>query len=358
MLKVIQWCTGVAGQHVARTIINHPNMELVGAYAVNPDKNGLDVGDICGADAIGVKVTTDKEAIYAMDADCVMFMALEEFGHDKPVDEICRLLASGKNVVSTATTSLIYPHCHGAEIVDRIEAACREGGTSFHGTGIHPGWGGDILPLTLSSVTGRIDFMLIQEIMDYASYPAPVAMFDLMGFGGEAHDVPPTQVSLEQARAFGAPMLMIADALGAKIDHLIFQQEVVRAPADYEIAVGLIRKGSLAGKRYSFTAVIEGKPKIKIEHVTRAGAPVPDEWATGQGWYVTIKGAPNWRLAAEIGIDGQDNNDAACFAGAMHAVHAIPYVVAAEPGIRTLIDLPMIMGRGILGKGIAASPGM
>jgi hypothetical protein len=33
----------------------------------------------------------------------------------------------------------------------------------------------------------------------------------------------------------------------------------------------------------------------------------------------------------------------------MHAVHAISPVGAAAPGIRTFLDLPMIIGRHVLG---------
>ncbi|MFC3172626.1 dihydrodipicolinate reductase [Novosphingobium bradum] len=357
MVKVIQWCTGVAGQHAARAVIAHPDFDLVGCYVMSEAKAGKDVGEICGVAPTGVLATTDKEAIYAMEADVVLYMALEEFGVEKPVEELCRLLASGKNVVSTATTSLIYPKAAGAGVLERLEAACREGGTSFHATGIHPGWGGDILPLTLSAVTGRIDRLVMQEIMDYSTYPAPVAMFQLMGFGGPAHNVPPTDVPIEGSGSFGAPLLMIADALGATIEKFVFQMQTIPAPEDMVIAAGTLAKGTVAGKRYSFTAIIDGEPKLTIEHVTRAGAPVPADWPEGRGWYVRIEGAPSWKLSAEIGLDGQDNNDAGCLAGAMHAIHAIPYVLEAEPGVRTLTDLPMIMGRGILGKGVSGSPG-
>lgn len=357
MLKVIQWCTGVAGQHVARSVMAHPDLELVGCYVMSDAKNGRDVGEICGIDPVGIAATTDREAIYALKADVVMYMALEEFGIEKPVSEICRLLESGKNVVSTATTALIYPKAAGSDVLARIEAAAQKGGVTFHATGIHPGWGGDILPLTLSAVTGRVDFLLMQEIMDYSSYPAPVAMYELMHFGGPPQNVPPTKVPLEMVGAFGAPLLMMADAMGGTIEKIVYEQEIAVAQEDYVIAVGTIKKGMTGGKRYSFTAFIGGVPKLKIEHVTRAGAPVPDDWPQGQGWYVTITGAPNWKLSAEIGIDGQDNNDAACLAGAMHAVHAIPYTVEAEPGVKTLADMPMIIGRGLLGKGVAATPG-
>ena len=238
MLRLIQWCTGFAGQHVARAIIAHAGMELVGCYAMSEDKNGRDVGDICGVGPTGITATTDKEAIYAMDADCVMYMALEEFGIDKPVEEICRLLASGKNVVSTAATALIYPKAAGQENLEKIEAACRAGGTTFHATGIQPGWGGDILPLVLSGVTGRIDRLLIQEIMDYSTYPSAVSMFGLMGFGKTPQPVPPTEVDIGQIGSFAAPLMMIADALEAQIEKVVYQCEVVAAEDDITIAAG------------------------------------------------------------------------------------------------------------------------
>ena len=36
--------------------------------------------------------------------------------------------------------------------------------------------------------------------------------------------------------------------------------------------------------------------------------------------------------------------DDACMATAMHAIHAVPYVVAAAPGIMLLTDAPPLAG--------------
>ncbi|CFE51342.1 dihydrodipicolinate reductase [Mycobacterium tuberculosis] len=41
-----------------------------------------------------------------------------------------------------------------------------------------------------------------------------------------------------------------------------------------------------------------------------------------------------------------DHNHAGLVATAMRIVNAIPAVVAAEPGIRTTLDLPLITGEG------------
>ena len=121
--------------------------------------------------------------IVALDADCVLYMPQGEIDPMGALDDICRLLASGKNVVSTAVTAFIYPASAGDEVVDRLEAACAEGGTSFHGTGIEPGWAGEVLPLTMSGILGRVDSILVQELMDYSTYDSTDMMFDIMGFG-------------------------------------------------------------------------------------------------------------------------------------------------------------------------------
>ena len=53
-------------------------------------------------------------------------------------------------------------------------------------------------------------------------------------------------------------------------------------------------------------------------------------------------------LEATIAVNGEDENDQGCLGTAMHAIHAIPLVCDAPPGIRTFLDLPMIIGRGAM----------
>jgi hypothetical protein len=48
----------------------------------------------------------------------------------------------------------------GARVVERLEAACAQGGASFHGAGIEPGWAAEVLPLTMSGLFSRIDALL------------------------------------------------------------------------------------------------------------------------------------------------------------------------------------------------------
>jgi hypothetical protein len=348
MLRVIQWATGAVGRHAVRAIQAHPDLQLVGGYVYSEDKAGRDLGEICGLGRIGIAATRDKSEIFALPADCVLYNAEGEGAAENALDDICRLLASGKNVVSTALTVLIYPKAAGREVVDRLEAACREGGASFHGTGIQPGWAAEVLPLTMSCLFRRIDSILVQEIMDYSSYPSASTLFDRMGFGQAPQPQPRVSMSPEQGTAFHAPLLMMADALGATIDEVVYDCELAVAKQAFDIAAGRIERGTVSGKRYAFTAVIEGRPALKVEHVTRLGPDEAPHWPTGRGWKVTIEGSPSMVLESRIGAHGEDENDQACLGTAMHAVHAIGPVCAAAPGIRTFLDLPMIVGRHAL----------
>ncbi len=69
----------------------------------------------------------------------------------------------------------------------------------------------------------------------------------------------------------------------------------------------------------------------------------------GQRFEATIDGDPPAKLIfhglhPESLAAGVERN-AGIVATAMHCVNAIPYVCAAEPGIRTYLDLPLIAGR-------------
>ena len=102
MLRVIQWATGTVGRESVAAIHRHNDLTLVGALVYSEDKDGRDVGEISGIGPIGVRATTDRDAILAMDADCVLYMAQGEMDPAGAIADICAILRSGKNVVSTA----------------------------------------------------------------------------------------------------------------------------------------------------------------------------------------------------------------------------------------------------------------
>src|SRR5688500_17774235 len=100
--RVAQWSTGNVELHALRMIIGHPDLELVGLVVHSDDKAGRDAGELVGGDAVGVEATTDPEEIVGLKPDCVSYMATGDLRPNEAVDDMCRLLEAGINVVSTS----------------------------------------------------------------------------------------------------------------------------------------------------------------------------------------------------------------------------------------------------------------
>ncbi|HEX2400280.1 MAG TPA: dihydrodipicolinate reductase [Mycobacterium sp.] len=348
MLRVIQWATGSVGRHAVTAVHEHPDLELIGALIYSDAKAGRDVGELCGIGPIGVTATKDPDEILAIDADCVLYMPQGEMNPLGALDDICRLLASGKNVVSTAVTGLIYPRSLGDKVVDKLESACAEGRSSFHATGIEPGWAAEVLPLTMSGLFQRIDSLLVQELMDYTTYDSADMLFDIMGFGKPPDEPVPMADAAVAGVTFRAPLMLLADGLGASIDDFVYHREVALATEAFDIKAGRVEAGTVAAQRFGYTAIVNGRPALTVEHITRLGDEQAPDWPTGRGWKVTVEGRPSMVLDSKIATHGEDETDQGCLGTAMHAIHAIAPVCAAAPGIRTFLDLPMIIGRGVL----------
>ena len=96
--KVIVWATGGIGKSAIRTISDRDNLELVGVWVHSESKDGKDAGLLAEMDReLGVRATRDAEALLALDADCVVYVAPAASRPHEAREDWCRILASGKN---------------------------------------------------------------------------------------------------------------------------------------------------------------------------------------------------------------------------------------------------------------------
>src|ERR1043165_7069167 len=119
--RVIQWSTGNVGKLALRAILQRPDLELVGLWVHGKDKVGLDAGELCGLPPCGVKATNDADALLALDADCVSYTATGDLRPREAIDDMWRILAAGKNVVSPSVAPLVYPPAADPTLVERLE---------------------------------------------------------------------------------------------------------------------------------------------------------------------------------------------------------------------------------------------
>jgi len=345
--RVIQWATGTVGSAALKHFIENPAIDLVGLYVTNPEKVGKDAGDLMGLPRTGVIASDDVDAFVAMEADCVLYAPAQG---PTLLDTLCRLLASGKNVVSPAGPFL--PNKWFPEESARIEAACREGNSSFHGCGVHPGFSGDILPLTLARLMNRIDCIEVTEIIDKVRNP--MIYTEMMGFGLDPEFLLANpRRSPETYKAFYSSMDMIAQGLGKEIEKVTVKFEVSKALKDITHLYGEVKQGTVGGQHYEWTAWCEGAPLVVYHFYWQLGEDLDPLWEQGEARYrVVIKGDPPMEVNLMGGIeeDGRRPFHGLPWTGLAGAT-AVLAVCDAAPGVVSHFDLGIVRPKGLVRRG-------
>jgi hypothetical protein len=347
-LRVIQWATGGVGKAAIECVINHPQLELVGCWVYSPDKNGIDVGQIIGADELGVTASSSIDEVLALDADCVMYSPL--IPKD---DEVIAILRSGKNVVTPV--GWVYPDLSNPRHKAVADAAL-EGGVTLHGSGIHPGGITERFPLMLSSLSSAVTHVRAEEFSDIRTYNAPDVVRHIMGFGGTPEEAMQGPMASLLESGFKMSVRMIADHMGFRIDHDIRTiQEIAVATSDIDYEPFPITVGTVAARRFRWQALTDGEPVITAAVNWLMGEENLDPgWnfgGRGERFEVEITGDPTVNLTFKglqppSIVEGLKRNPGVV-ATANHCVNAIPHVCAAEPGIKTYLDLPLFAGRPV-----------
>ncbi len=340
-IRVIAWSTGTVGIHAVPAIVAHPDMELVGLWVHSDDKAGRDAGELCGGPAVGVEATQDADLLLDMGADAIVYTASSDIRPDAVVDDLCRMLASGHNVVNTSFVPLLYPLAAGEGVYDRLDAACQEGGTSFFTSGIDPGYGNAGLAIGALALCKEVRSVRMMEIVNYATWDNPFTMFEIMGFGKNEPSESLLLSPGSTALAWGPVLQLVAAAIGLELDEVTERHEVIRADADITIASGTVAAGTISGMRFEIVGMAGGEERLVVEHVTRLRDTDAPDWPQGEGYRILIEGEPHVKLELSLSSDHGDHNHAGCLATAMHVVNAIPGVVAAAPGVHTMLTLPV-----------------
>jgi len=147
--------------------------------------------------------------------------------------------------------------------VSDLEAACRKGGVSLHGTGIHPGGITERFPLMISALSREITHVRAEEFSDIRSYDAPAVVGDVMLFGKTPEEAAASPMLRVLGAGFAQSIDMVADALGFDLDreHRT-THEVAVATAPIDSPIGPIAPGRVAAQRFTWEGTVRGEPVI------------------------------------------------------------------------------------------------
>lgn len=334
-IRVAQWATGAVGREAIAGILDSPGLELVAVKVHSADKAGADAGN-------GITTTLSVAEVLAARPDVVVYTP-----RTPSVDEVCHLLAAGVDVVTTAFAF------HPARMADpdrsRLLEAAHSGGSTLHGSGLNPGNFSAAVPLALSGLVRRLHKVSLTERADWSVYESTSITFDAMRFGR-----PPAEVSeaASDLLAFNADLFrqqvwLLGDALGADLDEVVSQHEVVETEERIPVFDRVIEPGTVNAQRWRWTGRSAGADLIEIDCMWTVGPTTADWPAAQHGWTLQLEGDPSvsahlMTLASFSEPRGMaDHVRAASVATAMQVVNAIPLVHAAPPGFATSADLPL-----------------
>lgn len=359
-IQTVVWGTGNMGRAAIRAIDAHPGLELSAVLVSNPEKVGRDAGDLAGLDrTLGVAATADLEAVLDGKPDAIAYMASGDIRPDEAIADVCRALQAGAVVVTPAIYPLYDPTNAPPEIIDPVTEAADEGGGKLFVSGIDPGWGNDILPALLTSVSSTVDQVRCQEIFDYSTYDQPDSVRYLVGMGQPMDYEPMMVAPTVPTMVWGGQVKLIARALGVEVDEIRETLERRELEETVENVMGTFEAGTQGGLRFEVQGIVDGEPVIIVEHITRIHPSVAPDWPSpadgGAGAHtVTIEGSPRITLSLEAEEEGGNRAAGGNATAAGRLVNAIPWLAAADPGVYDALDVPLTPAAGKLGRKASA----
>ncbi|MEE9163597.1 MAG: dihydrodipicolinate reductase [Thermoplasmata archaeon] len=322
--RVLLFGLGPIGAALARECLQR-GYEVVGGVDIDPAKIGRDVGEVVGADeSLGLKVAPDiPSAVQKGEANVVLHAATSYIWEAHP--QLAAAFQAGANVVSTCE-ELAYPwrsHRHFAQEID--QAAKWEDVTAL-GTGVNPGFVMDTLVIALSSVCRNVTHVTAQRVLDASHRRLPLQQKIGIGLRPKAFAEQAKEGKIGHVGTYES-IDMIGAAFGWNLRDVTSVLEPVVAEGAREAPEGTVASGLVAGIRQVGRGMVKEGEAIRLELEMSWGAPNPMD-------SVTIDGEPGVVLRIPGGLPGEEATIAT-------VVNAIPRVMEAEPGLKTILDLPL-----------------
>jgi len=327
-INVVSFGVGVIGSLTAKFILEakKKQLDLVGAYDIDPKKVGKDLGAVIGLDhETGIKVSGDLDRVLDNDVDVAIHTTSSYLKGASP--QIESIVNHGVDVVSSCE-ELSYPYVVDKQLSEKLDLLAKKHGATVLGTGINPGFLMDALPIALTAPCESIRRIRISRRMNAATRRVPFQK--KVGAGltkGEFRSAIKNHqisghVGLEQS------VSMLADAIGWKLDKVeIGSVEPVMAEKATSEGYVSIPAGRVAGVKQTARGLTGGEPLIELNFAAYVGS--EEEYDQ-----VEIDGTPPVNCRISPCVHG-DHGTVAML------VNMVPKVVSAQPGLLTMKDIQL-----------------
>ncbi len=337
-VRVVIWGFGAMGSGMARMILKKKGIDIVGVCDMHPDRVGKEMHELLGVERGGRAPVTVKARIEEVLTErcCDLALCATDSFTKAAFPRLKYCLEKKVNVISTAE-EMSFPKAQDPELAAELDRIAKANGVSILGTGINPGLIMDLLVIVMTGCMIDVEHIEAKRVNSLSPFGPTVMHEQGVGFTLEAFNKAVADGTMAGHVGFQQSVAMIAEALGWKVDRFEQQMKPIVTTVDRRSAYGFAKAGDVAGVNMTGQGYVGGEPRIDMIHPQQIE---PEMEGTHTGDYVTIKGTPPVNLANKPEVDGGLGTIAMC-------VNMIPQVINAEPGLKTMIDLPVphaIMG--------------
>lgn len=330
-VKVILWGLGAMGSGMGRDLVlNKKGIEIVGAIGSNPSKLGKDLGDVLEVGRkLNVIVSSNAEEVLKTPADIVIH-STDSFV--KNVFPQLKMIVEHKKNVVTIAEQMAAPQAAEPELAAELDKLAKANGVTILGTGVNPGFVLDTLIVTLTGGCQVVNKIWAARINDLSPFGPTVMKTQGVGTTVAEFNKGVADGSIVGHIGFQESILLISKSLGWKLDKVEETREPIVSEVDRETPHVKVKAGDVAGCRHIARGYMGGKEIITLEHPQQIH---PHLGNVKTGDYITIEGTPGMKWSDETEIPGGIGTMAA-------AVNMIPQVINSEPGLKNMMDLPVI----------------
>ena len=322
-IRVVQYGLGPIGRELAKLVDGRPGLTLVGAIDVAPELVDRDLGCVLEAAPRGVIISDDVPGVLAKSGPDVVVHATGS-SLEQVAPQIEAVVGQGVSVVSTCE-ELAWPFVRHPELSERLDRLASDAGVGILGTGVNPGFVMDKLVITLMAACQEVREVRVDRVVDAARRRGPlqrkvgaglsVASFEELVAAGRVRHVGLTETAY-----------MVSHVLGLSDPVVRTEIRPVVAGQDMRTDFLTVHRGDVAGVEQTATVAEDSQERVRLHLRMAVGAEGYDR--------IMIDGVPPIDMTIAGGVHG----DRATI-GVL--INCIPAVLAARPGLHTMVDIPL-----------------
>ncbi|SDM13642.1 4-hydroxy-tetrahydrodipicolinate reductase [Halarsenatibacter silvermanii] len=317
------------GSGMGRLLAERSDLKISGGIASREGKSGIDIGELLELEQkLGVEAVNDPSRAITEETDVVLNATSSSIVQVE--EEIKFALRKSCNVISIAE-EMAYPEVAEPEIAFELDQIAEEKGVSLLGTGINPGFILDLLVIALTGACLRVEKITARRINDLSPFGPTVMKTQGVGTTVDEFNRGVEKGEIVGHIGFKESISMIADRLEWDIDEVEESREPIISDVARSTEHVRVEPGMVAGCRHTARAFKNGNEIIVLRHPQQI---CPEKAGIETGDYIEIKGDPGIDMAITPEIPGGKGTIAV-------SVNMIPLVLKAEPGLKTMTDLPV-----------------